>query len=159
MLRPEHARSLELVFQAINVTVGPCRFEGTTFRSRALTIPLVRRAAEVLVGGSLLRPKLYRDEKGRLYGRLTKHAFWMLSTEAMHVWPFIVAERGLSIRTHRSWVYWDLDGGLPPRLDHLTDVCLWSDPFPIDGWRLPDRTRDQRGRPIIPTSPAKGDVR
>jgi hypothetical protein len=79
MLRPEHARSLELVFQAINVTVGPCRFEGTTFRSRALAIPLVRRAAEVLVRGSLLRPKLYRDEKGLLYGRLTKHAFWMFS--------------------------------------------------------------------------------
>jgi hypothetical protein len=151
MLRPEHARSLELVFQAINVTVGPCRFEGTTFRSRALAIPLVRRAAEVLVRGSLLRPKLYRDEKGLLYGRLTKHAFWMFSTGSMHVWPFIVAEHGLTIRTYRGWVYWDLGRGLPPRLDRLTDVRLWSDPFPVDDWLLPQEARDQNGCPIVST--------
>ena len=114
MLTLEHAHPLELVFQAINVTRGPCRLEGTTFRSRALAIPLVRRAAEAYVGGSLLRPKLYRDERGRLYGRLTKHAFWMLSTEAMHAWPVIVEERGLTVRRHESWVYWDINGGCRP---------------------------------------------
>jgi hypothetical protein len=151
MLRPEHAHPLELVFQAINIALGPCRFEGTTFRSRALTIPLVRRAAEAYVGGSLVRPKLYRDESGRLHGRLTKHAFSMLSTEAMHVWPLIVAERGLTVRIHQSWVYWDLGGGLPPRLDHLIDARLPPNAFPVDGWLLPDRARDQRGRPIVTT--------
>jgi len=149
ILTPEHAHPLELRFQAINITLAPGRFEGTTFRSRALTIPLVRRAAEAYVGGTLLRPKLYRDESGRLYGRLSKHAFWMFSTGAMQVWPFIVAERGLTIRTYRGWVYWDLDGGLPPRLDHLTDVRLWSNPFPVDGWLLPVAARDQNGRPIV----------
>jgi hypothetical protein len=153
LLRPEHARPLELVFQAINVTLGPCRFEGTTFRSRALAIPLVRRAAEAYVGGSLLRPKLYRDESDRLYGRLTKHAFWMLSTEAMHVWPVIVEERGLTVRRHENWVYWDLGGGLPPRLDHMIDTRLSHRAFPVDGWLLPNRAKDQRGRPIVSTLP------
>jgi hypothetical protein len=154
LLRPEHARPLELVFQAINVTLGPCRFEGTTFRSRALAIPLVRRAAEAYVGGSLLRPRLYRDEKGRVYGRLTKHAFWMLSTEAMRVWPIIVAERGLTVSKHRGWIYWDLDGRLPPRIDHLTDVRLPGAPFPVDGWLLPQGARDQNGCSIVSTLPA-----
>jgi hypothetical protein len=149
MLTPEHAHPLELVFQAINVTLGPCRFEGTTFRSRALAIPLVRRATQAYVGGSLLHPRLYRDESGHLYGRLAKHAFWMLSTEAMHVWPFIVAERGLTVRIHRSWVYWDTGQGLPPRIDGLTELKLPSSPFPVDGWLLPDRARDQRGRPVV----------
>lgn len=152
MLGLEHALALELVFQAINATLGTCRFEGTTFRTRALAIPIVRRAAEAYVGGSLLRPKLYRDERGRLYGRLTKQAFWMLSREAMHAWPSIVEERGLTVRMYRDWVYWDLDGELPPHLDRLTDIRLWSDPFPVDGWRLPDRARDQRGRLIVSTS-------
>ncbi|GEO18461.1 hypothetical protein [Microvirga aerophila] len=153
MLRPEHAPALELVFQAVNATVGPCRFEGTTFRSVALAIPLVRRAAEVLVGGSLLRPRLYRDSTGHLHGRLTKHAFWMLSTEAMHVWRFFVVERGLTVRRHWDWVYWDTGHGLPPRIDHLTDVRLPIDPFPVAGWRLPKEARDQRGCPIVPPPP------
>lgn len=153
MLGPDHAPALELLLRAINATVGPCRFEGTTFRSVALAIPLVRRAAENLGGGSLLRPRLYRDGTGRLRGRLTKHAFWMLSTEAMHVWPFIVAERGLTVLTHWSWVYWNTERGLPPRIDHLTDVRLPIDPFPVAGWRLPKEARDQRGRPIVPPRP------
>lgn len=38
MLEPEHAPALELVSQAINATLRPCRLEGTTFRSRALAI-------------------------------------------------------------------------------------------------------------------------
>jgi hypothetical protein len=149
MLRPEHARLLELIFQSINVTLGPCRFEGTIFRTRALAIPLVRRAAEAYVGDALLRPKLYRDERGRLYGLLAKHPFWMLSTEAMPVWPIALAERGLAIHTHRGWVYWDLEGRLPPRLDRLTDIRLWSDPFPVDGWLLSLGARDQNGCPIV----------
>jgi hypothetical protein len=133
-----YAYALELLFQALHAILGPCWFEGTTFRSTALAIPLVRRAAEAYVDGSLLRPRLYRDEKGRVYGRLTKHAFWMLSTEAMHVWPIIIAERGLTVSKHRGCVYWDLDGRLPPRIDRLTDVRLRGAPFPADGWLLPE---------------------
>jgi hypothetical protein len=73
----------------------------------------------------------------------------MLSTEAMHVWPFIVAGHGLAVRIHRSWVYWDTGQGLPPRIDHLTDLRLPSSPFPVDGWLLPSRARDQRDRLVV----------
>jgi hypothetical protein len=129
--------------------VGPRRVEGTTFCSKALAIPLVRRAAEVLVCGSLLRPELYRDDRDHLYGRPTKHAFWMLSTEARHAWPFVVRERGLTVRTHWSWVCWGLDGGLPPRLGYLTDVRSLCSPCPVDHWLLPAGACTEPKKPML----------
>jgi hypothetical protein len=142
--------AMELVFRALHGTVGPCRFEAATFRQTGLAIPLVRRAVEVLVGEPLIKPKLYRDEAGRLHGRLAKLTFTTTSTRAMHIiWPMFAARRGLTIRTHGNWIYWDIGEGVPPRLDHLTDARLPYDLLPVDGWWLPDDARDQHDRPVV----------
>ena len=128
-----YAYTLELLFQALNATLGPCRFEGTTFRRVGLAVPLVRRAATALVGEPLVGPKRTWDERGRAYGWMTKRACWMLSSTVMHhAWPFVAAQRGLVVRRHRSWIYWDTGAGLPPRILDLTRVRLPSSLVPVD---------------------------
>ena len=66
-----YAYTLELLFRALHVTIGRCRFEGTTFRSVGLAVPVVRRA-EALVGDPLVGAKLTHYERGRPYGWLTR---------------------------------------------------------------------------------------
>jgi hypothetical protein len=129
---------LKLLLQAIHASLGPCRFEGTTFRSVALAIPIVRRAAEACAGGSFLNSRVRRDGSGRLLGQLTREAHWMFSTESMHLWPCLLRGRGYVVRRHHSWVYWDRGEGLPPRIDHVTKVRLPPGRFPVDDWLLPD---------------------
>jgi hypothetical protein len=68
---------------------------------------------------------------------MTQRAFWMLSSAVMHyAWP-TVASRGLIVRRHHSWIYWDTGAGLPPRIDHLTRFCLPSSLVPADDGVLP----------------------
>jgi hypothetical protein len=130
--------ALELLFQALHAALGPCRFEGTTFRRVGLAVPLVRRAATALVGEPLVGPRLTYDERGRAYGWLTERAFWMLSSVVMHhAWPVVAAQRGLVVRRHHSWIYWDTGQGLPPRIDHLTTFRLPSSLVPLDDGVLP----------------------
>jgi hypothetical protein len=134
--------ALKLLLQAIHASLGPCRFEGTTFRSVALAIPIIRRAAEACAGGSLLNPRIRRDGKGRLHGQLTREAHWMFSTESMHLWPRLLGGHGYVVRRHHSWVYWDRGEGLPPRIDHVTKVRLPPGRFPVDDWLLPEGTAE-----------------
>jgi hypothetical protein len=136
-----HAYALELLFRALHGTVGPCRFEGTTFRSVALGVPLVRRAAAALVGEPLVGPERVYDARGRLYGWLTRRAFRMLSSDAMDAWPRAVAARGLTVRRHHSWIYWDTGEGLPPRIDHLIRFRLLSCLVPVDECSCPECSR------------------
>ena len=63
----------------------------------------------------------------------------------MQAWPIILKPYGLRICTNGTWVYWDTGQGQPPRLDHLTRGHLPHSLFPVDGWRLPDGTREGPG--------------
>jgi hypothetical protein len=134
-----YAYALELLFRALHGTVGPCRFEGTTFRRVALGVPLVRRAATALVGEPLVGPeRVYDASSGRAYGWMTKRAWWMLSSTVMHhAWPFVAATRGLTVCRHRSWIYWDTGQGLPPRIHTLTRVRLPGGLVPTDDGAAP----------------------
>jgi hypothetical protein len=143
MRRPDPA-FLDALFQAIHDSVGPCRFEATTFRTVGLAIPTIRAAAEDLMGRTLLQEELQPTADGATLGRLSKEAFRMFSTSQMRtVWPSLVQDWRIGLCTDADWIaFFRSDEPVPmsppPRIDHLTEARLPYTWVPVDeGWLLP----------------------
>jgi hypothetical protein len=137
--------TLDGVITAIGMTVGRCRFEGTTLRSSGLVVPEIWAAAERLVGGPLLDPHMLRGPDGVLWGRLNARTIHMLGTTAMlKAWPALLDEWTLTGWPGECWLTFHRADEprpveKPPRIDHIVRICLGHDWFPLYGpWLLPD---------------------